>query len=95
MLMLIMLTMMTIMMMMMMTMMMTMMTMMMMMMTTAAPPKMRKGRDGSRTPNPAMNGATKPPILITGNNITTGKRGNIKQIIQGRHVKAEDKKVEI
>ena len=73
-----------------MTMAMAMMMMMMTMMTTAAPPKMRKGRDGSRTPNPAMNGATKPPILITGN-ITTGKRGNIKQIIQGRHVKAEDK----
>ena len=75
-------------MMMVMVMMMTMMVMMMM--TTAAPPKMRKGRDGSRTPNPAMNGATKPPILKSGN-ITTGKQWNIKQIIQGRHVKAEDK----
>ena len=35
----------------------------MMIETTAAPPKMRKGKEGSRTPRPAMNGATKPPIL--------------------------------
>ena len=31
--------------------------------TTAAPPKMRKGKEGSLTPRPAMNGAMKPPIL--------------------------------
>ena len=31
--------------------------------TTAAPPKMRKGKERSRTPRPAMNGAMKHPIL--------------------------------